>query len=353
MNTARRQLMESRVFLTLLVIFTILFALLMRPFWGAIFWAAAITIIFFPLHRRLLKTLGDRRNTAALLSLLAGIVLVVIPVVAVIFAFVQEGIQLYERIQSKEIDPAAIIEGIGSSVPVIPEFLQRLGIDLVNIREFLSSAAISMSQWLAEEALSFGRNTVSFILSLTLMLYLTFFLLRDGEKIIGWTREALPLDSERKQLLLGKFVEVTRATIKGNVLVAAVQGSLGGFIFWILGIPAPILWAVVMGFLSLIPAVGASLVWVPVAIYLYSTGAWVAASVLVAFGVIIIGLADNVLRPILVGRDTKLPDYMVLFSTLGGLSLMGINGFVIGPLLAALFLTFWTNFIRNAGNSAK
>ncbi|MEX2129841.1 MAG: AI-2E family transporter, partial [Pseudohongiellaceae bacterium] len=178
------------------------------------------------------------------------------------------------------------------------------------------------------------------------MLYLTFFLLRDGEKIIGWMREALPLDSERKQLLLDKFVEVTRATIKGNIVVAAIQGALGGLIFSILGLPAPILWAVVMAFLSLIPAVGAAIVWVPVAIYLYSTGAWIAASILLAYGALIIGLADNLLRPMLVGRDTKLPDYMVLFSTLGGLALMGINGFVIGPMLAALFLTFWSSFVR-------
>lgn len=353
MNPVRRQLMESRVFLTLLVTFTVLFVLLLRPFWGAVFWAAAMSIIFFPLHRRLLKRLGNRQNAAALLTLLIGFVIVVLPSIALIFAFVQEGVQLYQRIESNELSPAAFIEGIGNAVPIIPELLQRLGINTVSIREFLSNSAVSMSQRLADEALTFGRNTVGFVLRVGLMLYLTFFLLRDGEKILGWMRKAVPLGVERKQLLFDKFVEVTRATVKGNIVVAAIQGALGGLIFWILGIPSALLWAVVMAFLSLIPAVGAALVWVPVAIYLYSTGAWLAASILLAYGVIIIGLADNVLRPMLVGRDTKLPDYLVLFSTLGGLSLLGINGFVIGPLLAALFLTFWNSFIREKNSTLE
>ncbi len=353
MNTVRRQVMESRVFIGLLVTFTVLFVLLLRPFWGAIFWAVAMTVIFFPLQKYLLVRLGGRSNTAALLTLLIGIVVVVLPVVVLIFAFVREGAQLYQLIENEEINPATFVESIGNSVPIIPELLQRVGIDTRNIRQFLSTSAVTISEWVAQQALQFGRNTISFTLRLALMLYLTFFLLRDGEKMTGWMRKALPLGGERKQLVFDKFVEVTRATIKGNLVVAAVQGALGGLIFWLLDIPAPILWSVVMAFLSLIPAVGASLVWGPVAIYLYSTGAWVAASILVAYGAIIIGLADNVLRPILVGRDTKLPDYMVLFSTLGGLSLMGINGFVVGPLLAALFLTFWTSFIKHNNSGTE
>jgi predicted PurR-regulated permease PerM len=157
--------------------------------------------------------------------------------------------------------------------------------------------------------------------------------------------KALPLGDERERKLFTKFAEVTRATVKGNIVVAIVQGTLGGIIFALLGIPGALLWGVVMAFLSLIPAVGASLVWLPVSIYLYATGSWIAATILVGYGAIVIGLADNVLRPILVGRDTKLPDYLVLFSTLGGMSLFGITGFVLGPLIAALFLVFWNIFM--------
>jgi len=287
---------------------------------------------------------GGRSALAAAVTLLIGFIILVVPIVAVIFAFVQEGTQLYQRIENEELSPAALFERIGNSLPILPELLQRVGINTGSIREMLSESAVAVSQWLAQEALKFGGNTFTFVLRLVLMLYLTFFLLRDGQKLVIWMRRAAPLGGERTQLLFDKFVEVTRATIKGNIIVAMVQGALGGFIFWALGVSAPVVWGVVMAVLSLIPAVGAFVVWLPVAIYLYSTGDWERATILVAFGSIVIGLSDNVLRPRLVGRDTKLPDYMVLFSTLGGLTLMGINGFVIGPLLAVLFVTFWNIF---------
>ena len=129
--------------------------------------------------------------------------------------------------------------------------------------------------------------------------------------------------------------------MKGNVVVAIVQGALGGIIFWILGIHASLLWGVLMGFLSLLPAVGAALVWLPVAIYFLFTGAVWQGAVLMGYGVLVIGLADNVLRPMLVGKDTKMPDYVVLISTLGGMAIFGFNGFVIGPIIAAMFIAVW------------
>ncbi|MEX1198019.1 MAG: AI-2E family transporter [Pseudohongiellaceae bacterium] len=348
-----REIIERRMFFALLASITLLFLWLLQPFWSAIFWAFVMTLIFFPLQRRLQQYWPGRRNTTALITLLTGTLVVVLPAVAIVFAFVAEGISLYQSIESREIDPETILEQIGAAVPWLPELLQRFGVDTGNVREYLSSAAVTVSQWLGQEAVSFGRNTVSFTLRMALMLYLVFFLLRDGDRLAEYIRQAIPLDAERNQLLFGKFVEVTRATVKGNLLVAIIQGALGGLIFFILGIAAPILWAVVMAFLSLIPAVGAFLVWFPVAVYLYATGDWISATVLIAYGAIIIGLADNVLRPILVGRDTKLPDYIVLFSTLGGIAVVGINGFVVGPLIAALFLAFWTTFIRDFSSRSE
>jgi predicted PurR-regulated permease PerM len=147
------------------------------------------------------------------------------------------------------------------------------------------------------------------------------------------------------------FTTVIRATVKGNVVMAIVQGALGGLIFWFLGVHASVLWAVVMAFLSLLPAVGSALVWVPVAIYFLVTGATWQGIVLIAYGVLVIGMVDNVLRPILVGKDTKMPDYVVLISTLGGMAIFGLNGFVIGPVIAAMFMAVWeifaTSRIRN------
>jgi predicted PurR-regulated permease PerM len=214
------------------------------------------------------------------------------------------------------------------------------------VRENAANAAVAASRFLARNALAFGQGAFGFVLQLALMLYVAYFLLRDGRTLLDQLVQTLPLGDERERLLFQKFAEVARATIRGNLLVAIVQGLLGGLIFWILGLPAARLWTVVMAVLSLIPAVGAGVVWLPAAIYLYAVGEWISASVLIAYGVLIIGLADNLLRPILVGRDTKLPDWMVLLSTLGGIAMVGINGFVVGPLIAVLFVAFWQIFRR-------
>jgi predicted PurR-regulated permease PerM len=225
--------------------------------------------------------------------------------------------------------------------------MDRFNLDLATFKSHLSNVAITVSQFIAQNAVQFGQNAAQWFVSLGLMLYLAFFMLKDGTDLVAQLTRALPLGDERERLLFSKFGEVTRATIKGNLVIAVIQGGLGGIIFWILGIPAPLLWGVVMTLLSLIPMVGAGLVWVPVAIYLFAVGSWIQGLVLTGFGAGVIGLVDNFLRPILVGRDTKLPDYLVLLSTLGGFVWFGINGFVIGPLLASLFVAFWQIFIRD------
>lgn len=342
-----REKMERRSFILLLIAVSIAFGLILKPFGGAIFWACAVTVIFAPLQRWLLRKIGDRPNTAAGLTLLILMAIVVIPVILLTSAFVSEGVQFYQRVEAGEIDPREIMQRLRDAFPWLDQVLVELGIDTQNLRERVSQWLMGATQFLARETLSIGQNTFSFLISLTLMMYLTFFLLRDGNQLIKLIIRALPLGDERERALFQKFAEVTRATVKGNLVVAIVQGALGGIIFAILDIPGPLLWGVVMAFLSLIPAVGAAIIWFPVCLYLYATGAWVSATVLLAYGAGVIGLADNVLRPILVGRDTKLPDYIVLFSTIGGISLFGINGFVIGPLVAALFMATWQIFMRD------
>ena len=340
-----KQSMETRSFLVFLLIVTVLFGLVLEPFWGAIFWAAAVSVIFYPLQRRLVHRFNGRRNLAAITTLLSCMLIVVIPVLLVLSQVVREAIGLYQAIEEGDMSPGGYLDQIRSAFPIIPQTLENLGIDTNNLREQISDFSVAASRYLAQETLTFGQSTLTFVLQLGMMLYLTFFLLRDGDTLIDLMVKALPLGDERERRLFDKFAEVTRATVKGNLVVAMVQGALGGFIFWVLGIPAAILWGVMMMVLSLIPAVGAALVWGPAAIYLFAVGNVVPGIVLVLYGVIIIGLADNILRPILVGRDTKLPDYLVLFSTLGGIALMGINGFVIGPLIADDFLTFWDIFM--------
>ncbi|MGD8275606.1 MAG: AI-2E family transporter [Thiohalocapsa sp.] len=349
------QKLEQSAFLITLAFVTAVFGLLLVPFWAPLLWACIIAVLFHPVQLRLEKRWGKRPNAIALTTLLACVVLVVIPVLVLFASFVQQGLAIYQQIEAGELQPGKYVDQVRSAFPALQSLLERFDIDTDTLRENAGKAAVAAGQFLARNALAFGQGAFGFVLELALMLYVAYFLLRDGRALVEMLIEALPLGDERERLLFQKFAEVARATVKGNLLVAMVQGMLGGLIFWILGLPAPLLWGVVMTALSLIPAVGAGLVWLPAALYLYAVGDWLSASVLIAYGVLIIGLADNVLRPILVGRDTKLPDWMVLLSTLGGIAMVGINGFVVGPLIAVLFVAFWQIFSRefNTGTPTR
>ncbi len=336
--------MEQRFFLLLLALVSILFLWLLKPFFAPLLWACIVAILFHPVQVWLDQRWGNRPNLTALTTLFACVVLVVLPILFLLYQFLQEGVNLYQRIQSGEIDPAQFIERIRNGFPVVQSLFDRFDLNFESIWEQAASAAVGASRFLATNAFALGQGTFEFVLKLGLMLYVAFFLLRDGTRLTEHLIATLPLGDERERQLFQKFAEVMRATVKGNLVVAIVQGALGGIIFWILGIPAALLWGVIMAVLSLIPAVGAGLVWLPAAIYLMAVGDWVSAIVLIAYGIVVIGLADNILRPILVGRDTKLPDWLVLLSTLGGIALVGISGFVVGPLIAALFIAFWQIF---------
>ncbi|MBR8655967.1 AI-2E family transporter [Achromobacter sp. Marseille-Q0513] len=338
--------LHYRVFLLLLAGVTLAFAWLLWPFYGAVFWGAILAIIFAPLQRRLSARLGGRRNMAALITLLLVLLLVIMPVAFISGSLVREGANLYQSIKSGQLNFGAYFQQAMEALPPsVHDILARFDLaDIPSLQEKLSAGAMQVSQFLATQALSIGQDTFQFVISFGIMLYLLFFLLRDGPRLSARISRAIPLSETHKHHLLLKFTTVVRATVKGNIAVAASQGALGGIMFSILGIQGAMLWGVIMAFLSLLPAVGAGLIWAPVAIYFLLTGATVKGVVLILFGVLVIGMVDNILRPILVGKDTKMPDYAVLISTLGGMALFGLNGFVIGPLIAALFMACWDLF---------
>jgi predicted PurR-regulated permease PerM len=334
---------QDKTFVLLVVLITFAFIWILRPFYGAIFWATMLAILFAPMFRRLTVSGRTRRTPAALLTTFVIVVLVILPAAILTGMLVQEGLGVYQRVQSGELNFVGYLQQILDVLPSwATEWLERSGLtDFATMQERLSAGLMKGVQFFATQAFTVGTNTLEFIISFFIMLYLLFFLLRDGDRLANRIRSAVPLQTTLQHDLAGKVAAVVRATIKGSLVVAVVQGALGGAIFWILGINAPVFWGVVMAFLSLLPAVGTALVWAPVAIYFLVTGAFVKGLVLVAFGVLVIGLVDNVLRPILVGKDTKMPDYIVLISTLGGMAIFGINGFVIGPLIAAVFIAVW------------
>jgi predicted PurR-regulated permease PerM len=335
--------LQNRSFLVVVLLVSVAFIWILLPFYGAILWGVIFAIVFRGLYRRVLLDMPQRPAIAAVTTLLVIVVMVIIPVGFVGSLLVQEAVGTYERIQSGELNVERFFEQIRAALPGWADrLLDRVGLDTLGaMAERLSTVLSRSAQFIAAQALNIGQNALDFLISLTIMLYLLFFLFRDGDRLARRIRQAIPLPADQQRSLADRFNVVVRATVKGNLVVALAQGALGGLIFWVLGVNAPVLWGTLMAFLSLLPAVGAGIVWVPVAIYFLATGEAGKGIILILFGVLVIGLVDNFLRPILVGKDTKMPDYVVLISTVGGIAVFGLNGFVLGPLIAALFITVW------------
>ncbi|HET7061189.1 MAG TPA: AI-2E family transporter [Nitrosospira sp.] len=345
--------LQQKAFLLMLAAVSVAFAWILLPFYGAVFWGSVLAIIFTPFYRKLLNLMNQRQNLAALTTLLLCLIMVILPLTFITASLLREGLIVYQRIRSGELNFGEYFQQIMNALPHwVVDLMERSGIgNLTQLRDALSNSILQGSQFIATEALSIGQNTFEFVVSFFIMLYLLFFLLRDGAALTAKINKAIPLSMEHKHHLISKFTTVVRATVKGNIAVAATQGVLGGLIFWFLDIQGALLWGFVMAILSLLPAVGAGLIWLPVAVYFLLTGAIWQGVVLILFGVLVIGLVDNVLRPLLVGKDTQIPDYVILISTLGGMVLFGLNGFVIGPVIAALFIAAWDLFATASDNS--
>jgi predicted PurR-regulated permease PerM len=341
---AREATIQDVSFFLLVGLTTLAFLGLIVSFLMPVFWAAVLATVFFPLHRRYVARLGGRQSLAALATMLTIVVLVVVPLGLVGLAMAREAIQLHESIVGGTIDLQAPLRFLRELTPLASDYLGRFGLDMGGLGQRLSTAAVAVTQFLASRALDFGQDVLRVTALFFLMLYVLFFFLRDGHRLVATLIRVLPLGDARERQLLTKFAEVSAATLKGTLVVGVVQGAIGGVLFWILGVPAPVFWGALMAVFSVLPAVGPGLVWVPAAVVLLVRGDIVKGIVLIAGGVVLIGLVDNVLRPLLVGRSTQMPDYLVLLSTLGGIAVFGVSGFVIGPVLAAFFLVVWEMF---------
>ncbi|WP_039058306.1 AI-2E family transporter [Enterobacter sp. Bisph1] len=341
-------------FIILLLLVSMAFFSLIQPYYSAIIWAVILALIFYPLRMRLTDLLGGRNGVASLITVLLICVIVFIPLMMVLSSIAVELNSLYQRLQN---NATGLPQMLSNGIAHLPEWarksLHENDFDSVaSIREKLSGAALSVGRYLAGSAVLIGKGTLGIAINFCLMAYLLFFLLKDGAMLVRKIYQVMPLSATIKRRLFLKFAGVARATVKGTLVVAIVQGALGGIGFWFAGFNGSLLWATLMAFLSLIPAVGTAIVWIPAVIFLYSTDQLVTATVLTLYFVIVVGLADNILRPLLVGKDTRMPDYLILLTTLGGLQFFGINGFVLGPMIAALFITSW-NLLAQARASTK
>lgn len=349
----QKNIIRQGTFLLLVVLVTMTFFGLIQSFLLTSFWAALLALVFRNTFRRLRIRLRGRDNLAASLTTLFILFVVVIPLFFVTVALVNQSTELYIRIQSGEVDANIIIDWIESRVPIADEFLKQFGYSFEQLKIALSEAALSVTQAAAGQAINFTQNAINWMVQFFLMLYLLFFFLRDGQQIMKAIMDVLPMGNRREKILFQRFAKVSRATLKGTLIVAIVQGSIGGVLFALVGIEGAVFWGAVMTLLSLLPVGGSGLVWIPAAIIMFVQGSYIKGIIIVVTGVLIIGLIDNFLRPMLVGRDTEMPDYLILLATLGGIAWFGLSGFVLGPVVAALFITCWDMMGKEYGGKDR
>jgi predicted PurR-regulated permease PerM len=345
--------LEHGSFLLLLAVVSLALAVIAWPFFTPILWAVLGAVMFQPLFQGLLARMRGHRNAAALLTLLIITFVILLPSMFVGGLVVEEAAGVVLAFQRGEIDIAAWFNQVYAALPAnLRSTIESSGwADLSTVQARVQDIIGESAGLIARQAVAVGGGALGFFLSFGLGLYVTYFLLRDGRAIGQTVLDSLPIERTIADRLSEKFLGIVRATIKGSLVVGLVQGALGATTFWIVGIPSAILFGLVMTILSLLPAVGTALVWLPAAIWLLATGAiWEGIFVFVS-GALIIGMADNVLRPILVGRDTGIPDWIILVTTLGGIAAVGLSGVVLGPLIAGLFLASWS-ILREQRSSA-
>lgn len=331
-------------FLLILAAVTFMLVVIVWPFATTLLWAALAAIMFQPLYKWSVKVCRGRRNPAAFLSLTIILFAVLLPALWIGTVVVAETLQLVQILRANPIDIAAWANAVYGSLPQPAQDIiaENEWNDVSVLQERLQGFIGEALGFVAGQAVSIGGGALGFFLSLGMGLYVVYFLLRDGSRIGETILHSAPVEREIADRLSERFLGIVRATIKGSVVVGLVQGSLGAITFVIAGVPSALLFGVLMGLFSLIPAIGTGLVWAPVGVWLLISGEiWQGIFVLVA-GFFIISSADNILRPILVGRDTGIPDWIILVTTFGGLSLVGFSGIVLGPLVAGLFLASWS-----------
>ena len=324
----------------LLFFITALFLKMIEQFLLAIFMAALLSAVIKPLHSRLIVLLKGRSTLATVLTLLGIILLLVIPLSILATMMVGQAIIIGQSVtpwvQSFIDQPSSAAHWL-EKLPFYHEFLPYRDVILRKAGELVGT----LSTFFINTLTDFSRVTINALFSAIIMFYVMFYFLNMGNLLLEKVLYFLPLDDCSERRLLRRFTSVTRATLKGTVIIGLMQGTVCGLAFVICGIEGPIFWGSLMAVSSIIPAVGTALVWFPALLVMLLTGRYLDAAVLLILCGIVAGNLDNLVRPRLVGKDTEMHDLFVLFGTLGGLSMFGLPGIIIGPIVTALFITLW------------
>ena len=334
---------QNRFLLALALGISLLFLAMIRQFLIAILLAAVFSAMCRPLHLWLARAMRGRERTAAVVTLLFVLLVLVAPAVGFMGLVVSQAVDISQAAATwvrGNMDLVESVEARLMAIPVVGEFLP----DREAVVALAGQLAQSAGGVLVDSLRAATLGTTNFLFQLFLMLYAMFFFLVGGPAILDRILYLMPLSSEDEHRLLDRFVSVTRATIKGSLVIGVLQGGLAGLGFFVFGVPGAAFWGTVMAVLSIVPALGTALVWVPAVIWLLATGQIVAGVAVGLWCGLVVGTVDNFLRPRLVGRDTRLPDLLILLSTFGGIMFFGAVGFVLGPIIAALFVTVWEIF---------
>jgi predicted PurR-regulated permease PerM len=331
----------QKAFLILLVIgISLIFFAMVRGFLMAVLLAAIVSGLVHPLYRWLVKVLRGKQALASVITTLAVFVIIVVPLMGLAGIVVAQAIDIGNSVTpwvQRQIAEPNELDRLLDRLPFMDmlrpyedQIVQKLGEFVAGIGSFLVSRLAATT-----------RGTAVFFFHLFITLYAMYFFLIDGAKVLDKILYYMPLTAKDENRMAEKFVSVSRATLKGTFVIGVVQGTLAGLAFAVAGINGALFWGTIMAVLSIIPGVGTALVWVPAVVFLFAAGNTVAAVLLALWCAILVGSVDNVLRPWLVGKDTKMPDLLILLGTLGGLVLFGAAGIIIGPVVAALFVTVW------------
>jgi predicted PurR-regulated permease PerM len=320
---------------------------MIQPFIEVLLWAVVLVIVFYPVHKRIVARIGNP-GWAALLSCLIVIVTILVPLTLITFAIVRE---LRGFAQSLQGNIQSILD---PQSPYMGRILELLGryVDIEQLRsgEFFAARVQNFGSMIAGRTLGFVGGAVGVVVEVFFVIFTMYYMFRDGERLRAALRSMLPLEESKSREILERTREVISASVYGVLVIATIQGVLGGLAFWALGLPSPLLWGVVMIFFSMIPMAGAFVVWVPAAIYLVVTGHVGAAIALTIWGLLVIGSIDNFLRPKLVGEKTRLHELLIFFSVLGGLQVFGVLGLVLGPVVVAITMAL-LDILRHADSS--
>lgn len=344
-----KEYLERGAFLFFLVAVTILFLTLLWPFFTPILWAIVLSILFHPLSDWFAALFGGRRFLAVTVALLCILALVVVVLFGVGTLVANEAASLYYRLASQD---AGYYLNLVEQQPLVERALHFFNIEEGELRSRIIEVGQSGTAWIASQLFNIGSNAASFVLDLFIMLYLVFVLLRSGEDIKAHIIRALPLEHDKSEFLFSRFGRTIHALFRGTLIVALAQGTVGGILFAIAGVPNALLWAIMMCIFALVPAVGPAVVWLPTGLILLATGNISGALIVLIGGALIVGLLDNFLRPLLIGRDLEMSDALVMLSIISGLLAFGPSGIVIGPVVAALFLAAWSLFEKEYQSSS-